>query len=69
MKTTRKRRALCWLGWHRWQFKDVREDNGVEVVTWGWCKNPECHRYSRPRMMGVDYLFKSADHVARRPRG
>jgi hypothetical protein len=45
---------LCLIGLHRWIFRDVRDGNYVE--TWGWCKNTDCPRFTRPRRVNIDHL-------------
>jgi len=46
------RRLLCHVGWHRWVFADVREED--VVWTWGWCKNIHCPRYSHPLRINAE---------------
>lgn len=45
---------LCTIGLHRWEYIDERQ--GDNVVTWGWCSNAHCPRYSAPMLMNVDFL-------------
>ena len=46
------RNLLCWLGWHRYEFKDTA--TALVVTTWYRCRNEQCTHSRTWRVVNIE---------------